>query len=31
VAPLSGRGEIVIGSLDLGEHPARIAWELSGR
>ncbi|WP_434623887.1 FHA domain-containing protein [Azospirillum sp. B2RO_4] len=31
VAPLSGRGEIVIGSLDLGEHPARIAWDLSGR
>ncbi|ALG74020.1 hypothetical protein VY88_19260 [Azospirillum thiophilum] len=29
--PLAGRGEIVIGSLDLGEHPARIAWELSGR
>ncbi|BAI75924.1 hypothetical protein AZL_d00980 (plasmid) [Azospirillum sp. B510] len=31
VAPLSGRGEIIIGSLDLGEHPARIAWDLSGR
>lgn len=31
VAPLSGRGEIVIGSLDLGEHPARIAWDLAGR
>ncbi|KAA0596644.1 hypothetical protein J2848_002326 [Azospirillum lipoferum] len=28
VAPLSGRGEIVIGSLDLGEHPARIAWSV---
>lgn len=31
VVPLSGRGEIVIGSLDLGEHPARIAWDVSGR
>jgi len=30
VAPLSGRGEIVIGSLDLGEHPARIAWSVAG-
>ncbi|MBK1835806.1 FHA domain-containing protein [Azospirillum sp. YIM B02556] len=30
VVPLSGRGEIVIGSLDLGEHPARIAWTISG-
>ncbi|SMH35559.1 FHA domain-containing protein [Azospirillum agricola] len=27
-APLSGRGEIVIGSLDLGEQPARIGWEV---
>ncbi len=27
-ATLSGRGEIVIGSLDLGEHPARIGWEI---
>ncbi|PWC39031.1 FHA domain-containing protein [Azospirillum sp. TSO35-2] len=31
VAALSGRGEIIIGSLDLGEHPARIAWEITGR
>ncbi|CAO3438039.1 FHA domain-containing protein [Azospirillum endophyticum] len=30
VVPLAGRGEIVIGSLDLGEHPARIAWTISG-
>ncbi|MBP2297344.1 FHA domain-containing protein [Azospirillum picis] len=30
VVPLAGRGEIVIGSLDLGEHPARIAWEVTG-
>ena len=28
VATLSGRGEIIIGSIDLGEHPARIAWEI---
>ncbi len=28
IVPLSGRGEIVIGSLDLGEHPARIGWEI---
>jgi len=28
LATLSGRGEIVIGSIDLGEHPARIGWEI---
>ncbi len=28
IIPLSGRGEIIIGSLDLGEHPARIGWEV---
>ncbi|MGF7173819.1 FHA domain-containing protein [Azospirillum doebereinerae] len=28
-ATLSGRGEIVIGSLDLGEKPARIEWAVT--
>lgn len=28
IIPLSGRGEIIIGSLDLGERPARIGWEV---
>lgn len=28
VATLAGRGEIVIGSLDLGEQPARIGWDV---
>jgi len=28
-ATLSGRGEIVIGSLDLGEQPARIEWAVT--
>ncbi|WP_245986930.1 FHA domain-containing protein [Azospirillum thermophilum] len=28
LAPLAGRGEIVIGSTEIGEKPARIAWEV---
>lgn len=31
MATLSGQGEIVIGSRDLGEKPARIAWEIRAR
>ena len=30
-APLPPRGEIVIGSTELGEEPARIAWEIVRR
>ncbi|WP_244439472.1 FHA domain-containing protein [Azospirillum baldaniorum] len=29
--PLPPRGEIVIGSTELGEEPARIAWEIVKR
>lgn len=29
VVSLSGRGELIIGSLDLGESPARIGWEVT--